>query len=348
MQLTQFLIGPEASIIDAMSRLDKSEEKILYVVNKDNELLGAVTDGDIRRHILKKQSIVGDISQVMYKKVRYLVKDSDESPSDFMKSQELTSIPIVDKNMKVLAIEFLTGNKYYQLNKLNVPVVIMAGGKGTRLHPYTKILPKPLIPIGEKTITEHIMSNFEQFGCNDFTMIVNYKKELIKAFFNDVDSNEKITFVEENVFQGTAGGLRLIRGNIDKTFFMTNCDIIVNENYDDIYRYHKKNKNILTMVCALKREVIPYGVVTTTENGLARKMEEKPQLEFLTNTGLYVIEPQFLEEIEESEFVHITDVIQKCINKELRVGVYPISENDWMDMGQMEQLDIMKKRLGID
>lgn len=348
MQLVHFLIGPEASIMDAMSRLDKIDEKILYVVNADVELLGAITDGDIRRYILKNQSVTGDVTQVMFKQVRYLMKDSEESPTDFMKSQGLTSIPIVDKNLKVLAIEFLTGNKYYQINELNVPVVIMAGGKGTRLHPYTKILPKPLIPIGDKTITEHIMSHFELFGCNDFIMIVNYKKEIIKAFFKDADINGKITFVEESEFQGTAGGLRLIRGKIDKTFFMTNCDILVDENYDDIYRYHKENENILTMVCALKREVIPYGVVTTTENGMARKMEEKPQLEFLTNTGLYVIEPQFLEEIMGEEVVDITDVIQKCIDKGLKVGVYPISENDWLDMGQMEQLDMMKKRLGND
>ena len=161
-------------------------------------------------------------------------------------------------------------------------------------------------------------------------------------------NSRKITFVEERIFQGTAGGLGLLKGKIDKTFFMTNCDILVDEDYGDIYRYHKSNGNILTMVCALKKNTIPYGVVTTTADGLVKKMDEKPQFEFLTNTGLYVIEPQFIDEIEEGEFVHITDVIQKCIDRGLRVGVYPISESEWLDMGQMDQLELMKKKLGID
>ena len=348
MQLSQFLIGPETPIIDAMSSLDKLDEKILYVVSKDNVLLGAVTDRDIRRYILKKQSIQGTIDQVMYKDVRYLEKESNISPNDYMNSQMLTSIPIVDGQKRIVAIEFLQGNKYYQLNEINIPVVIMAGGKGTRLTPYTQILPKPLIPIGEKTITEHIMDHFEQFGCKEFTMIVNYKKELIKAFFGDEEFHNKISFVEEEVFQGTAGGLRLIKGKINTTFFMSNCDILINENYVDIYRYHIKNKNVLTMVCALKREAIPYGVVTTKADGTVAKLEEKPQMEFLTNTGLYVIEPEFLDYIGDAEFIHITDVIQKCINNGVHIGVYPISENDWLDMGQMEQLNIMKAKLGVD
>ena len=348
MQLTQFLIEPDASIMEAMSRLDNSEHKILYVVNRESQLLGAVTDGDVRRYILKNQSIAGNVSQVMYKKVRYLTKDSSVAPSDYMKAQGLQSIPIVDSEKRVVAVEFFAGSKYYKSSKINLPVVIMAGGKGTRLYPYTQILPKPLIPVGDKTITEHIMSHFEPFGCNEFTMIVNYKKELIKAFFSEVENSRKITFVEERIFQGTAGGLGLLKGKIDKTFFMTNCDILVDEDYGDIYRYHKSNGNILTMVCALKKNTIPYGVVTTTADGLVKKMDEKPQFEFLTNTGLYVIEPQFIDEIEEGEFVHITDVIQKCIDRGLRVGVYPISESEWLDMGQMDQLELMKKKLGID
>lgn len=348
MQFEQFLINPSVSIINAMERLEKSREKILYVVNENNILLGAVTDGDIRRHILKVQSLQGEVSQLMYKNVRYLTKDSQETPTEYMHTQGLTSIPIVDKNMKVLAIEFLKGEKYYRFNNLNIPIVIMAGGKGTRLHPYTQILPKPLIPIGEKTITEHIMDNFEKFGCSEFFMVINYKKELIKAFFYDMKMKHNVKFIEENSYQGTAGGLRLIKNKIQQTFFMTNCDILVDENYGDILRYHKSSGNIITMVCALKRETIPYGIISTSEDGRIKEVKEKPQLEFLTNTGLYVVEPQFLEQIGESGFVHITDVIQKCIDKQLRVGVYPISENDWLDMGQMEQLDNMKKRLGIE
>ena len=132
MQLSQFLIEPDASIMEAMSRLDNSDHKILYVVNRESQLLGAVTDGDVRRYILKNQSIAGNVSQVMYKKVRYLTKDSSVAPSDYMKAQELQSIPIVDSEKRVVAVEFFAGSKYYKSSKINLPVVIMAGGNGTR------------------------------------------------------------------------------------------------------------------------------------------------------------------------------------------------------------------------
>ena len=149
----------------------------------------------------------------------------------------------------------------------------------------------------------------------------------------------------EEEFAGTAGGLRLLKYKITSTFFMTNCDILLEEDYAAIHDYHKANKNIITLVCALKKEIIPYGTVITDEDGRIKKLKEKPEFEFLTNTGFYIIEPELLDEIPENTFIHITDVIQKCMDKGLNVGVYPVNENAWMDMGQMEELEKMLKRL---
>lgn len=346
MTLEQFVVDPNTSILDTMTKIDKNTMGIAYVANEEGKLLGAITDGDIRRYILKNQTINGIAATLMNSNLVYLEKKNEHLAAELMRTKRITSIPIVDSNKQLLHIEFENGIKYYDKMTLNIPVVIMAGGKGTRLFPYTQILPKPLIPIGEKTITEHIMSHFSQFGCTDFTMIVNYKKEFIKAFFAEQNQENSVKFIEEKEFLGTAGGLKLLEPYVSGTFFMSNCDILIEENYGEILRYHKENNNIITLVCALKKEIIPYGTVVTDEYGKIEKLTEKPEFEFLTNTGFYVIEPEFLSEIPDNTFIHITDVIQKCIEKGKQVGVYPVNENAWMDMGQIEELEKMRHKIG--
>ena len=144
---------------------------------------------------------------------------------------------------------------------------------------------------------------------------------------------------------GTAGGLKLLQDHIHTTFFMSNCDILINEDYSEILKYHKANKNIITLICALKKNTIPYGTVNVEDTGLIKNLTEKPTYEFLTNTGLYVIEPEFLGQIPPNTFIHITDVIQNCIDKGMKVGAFPVDENAWLDMGQIDELDKMQKRL---
>ncbi len=345
--LDQFLVLPEMTIMDTLTKIDKNTKGIVYVVDSDRILLGAITDGDIRRYILKNQSIKGDARDIMNSSLMYLEKGHASRAVSVMRENKITSIPIVDGEKHLLYIEFANGTKRYEREDLSIPVVIMAGGKGTRLRPYTDILPKPLIPIGDQTITEHIMNHFERFGCSDFTMILNYKKEFIKAYFMEGERKRNLSFLEEKEFLGTAGGLRLLKGKMDSVFFMSNCDILIEENYSEILDYHKKQGSIITLVCALKRQVIPYGTITTNKEGAAVGLTERPEFEFLTNTGLYVIEPEFLDEIPENTFIHITDVIQNCIDKNKKVGVYPINEDAWMDMGQLEELEKMRSRMGL-
>lgn len=345
MQIDKFVVDSQMSMLDVMSRINSNSKGIVYVVDGGQKLIGAITDGDIRRYILKNNTVDGIAMNVMNSKPCYVNENEKKDIEEFIKQMKISSIPIVDKELKIKRIEFADGKRYYGKSDLNIPVVIMAGGKGTRLYPYTQVLPKPLIPIGRKTITEHIMDRFEDFGCTDFTMIINYKKDFIKAFFADDEINHNVMFIEESDFYGTAGGLKLLNGKINSTFFMTNCDILIEENYGAIYEYHKKHNNIITLVCALKKEVIPYGTVISTVEGKLEQLTEKPEFEFLTNTGLYIIEPEFLEEIPNNTFIHITDVIQKCADAGKNVGVYPINESSWMDMGQMEELEKMRKRL---
>lgn len=232
--------------------------------------------------------------------------------------------------------------------KINIHVVIMAGGKGTRLYPYTKILPKPLIPIGDVTITEHIMNKFMEFGCNKFTMIINHKREMIKAYFHENKLPDmSINFIEEERFLGTGGGLSLLRNKMAGTFFFTNCDILLLEDYSAIYDHHKASGNILTMICATKTLSFPYGTVDVSENGSIRSLMEKPSYSFLTNTGFYIIETDFFDYVPDDTFIHITDIIQGCIDKGQKIGVYPVSENQWFDMGNHGDMEKMRDRFQI-
>lgn len=220
------------------------------------------------------------------------------------------------------------------------------GGRlGTRLYPYTKILPKPLIPVGEQPIAELIFSRFRDFGCRHMTMIVNYKRGMIKSYFADLEKDYTVDFIDEDVFMGTGGGLCLLKGRMDSPFFFTNCDTLLDLDYGDLYQYHKAHGNLVTMVCAFKHYVVPYGVVELGEDGGIAAMREKPELNFLTNTGVYVVEPRVVEEMKMGEVIGFPDVIDRYRAAGEKVGIYPINESSWMDMGQMEELEKMRRKL---
>ena len=346
MLISDFTIDSHLSIMEAIEKMNKNSKGIIFVV-EDKKLCGVITDGDIRRYILKNGDLEKNISEIYNRNPRYLLQDNEETAYELMKKNGIRAIPILDKDKRITKIYFIDEEIETQKVKLDIPVVIMAGGKGTRLYPYTQILPKPLIPIGDMTITEHIMGHFEEYGCHKFSMIVNYKKHFIKSYFEDNENKKDVTFIEEKEFLGTGGGLKLIDGKINETFFMTNCDILIEEDYSKILDYHRKNKNIVTRVCAVKNMVIPYGTVEVSPDGRAVELKEKPELSFITNTGFYVLEPEFLECIQNDTFVHITDVIQSCIDAGKNVGVYKISEDCWMDMGQLEELERMKEKLNV-
>lgn len=344
MELERFVLCGNESIFEAMQKIDENGYGIAFIC-ENMKLRGVISDGDIRRYMLKHGDLEASVQTIANFKPKFLLIDSKENSQEYIKRNKITAIPILDRYHKLVRIDLANHVTIYAAKKLNNQVVIMAGGKGTRLYPYTNILPKPLIPIGEKTITEHIIERFERVGCTEFCMIVNYKKNLIKAFFSDNERETNVTFVEEEKFLGTGGGLKLLMGKMKDSFFMTNCDILIEEDYSLIMEYHKEQGNICTMVCVEKKVEIPYGIVELDDKDNVKNLKEKPAYTFLTNTGLYVLEPSFLDEIPNDTFIHITDVIKQCVQKGEKVGVYVISEDSWMDMGQLEELDKMKKRL---
>ncbi|MDD3123654.1 MAG: sugar phosphate nucleotidyltransferase [Candidatus Izemoplasmatales bacterium] len=347
MDVLEFLIDEEATMINAMEQLDKTSTKILFVTKRGN-FVAALTDGDIRRWILKKGNLDAKVKNIANYNPKFLYEVEKNKSKEFMKMNSIEALPIVDDNMNILTVILWTDEEVELKRNLEVPVVIMAGGLGKRLYPYTKILPKPLIPIGEIPIVEHIINRFNRHGSDQFYLVVNHKKNMIKAYFNEIEKAYKVDYVDEDKPLGTGGGLSLLKGKINSTFILSNCDILIEEDYEKIYNYHKKENNLITMVCSLKNIKIPYGVIEISETGEIESMKEKPELSFFTNTGMYIVEPKIIEDLEEDMPIGFPDIIEQYKAKGEKIGIYPISENSWMDMGQIDEMEEMRRRLDAD
>lgn len=348
MDIRKICIKKDISIREAIEKLDNTAKKILLVL--DNEKLEAViTDGDIRRWILKNGNLSSSIENIMNTNPICIEKGEINIASKVMKEKSIEAIPIVDKNNKLIDVIFWNDSfkgKLNHLGKIDSPVVIMAGGKGTRLYPYTKVLPKPLIPIGNTPIIERIMDRFLEYGAEKFYVTVNYKKEMIKAYFDD-EKKYNVSYVEENKPLGTGGSLHLLQDELKDTFFVSNCDILIDANYSDILKYHKKNKNKITVITSLKHYTIPYGVVELDYEGCINSTKEKPEYSFLVNTGMYILEPETLKDIPQDEFFHITDLIEMYLKEGEKVGTYPVTDKAWLDMGEFKEMEKMIEILGV-
>ncbi len=344
--MNEMYIEEDKSILDAMEQIDRNTRKTLFV-HKDGRLLASLTDGDIRRWILKKGDLHAAVRYAANYQPQYLYEAQADLAAATMREYGIGAMPIVDSGHRIKKVVFLDGEEqgHGTLEK-GIPVVIMAGGMGTRLLPYTNILPKPLIPVGDYPIAEHIIRQFYSYGCTQFYMIVNYKRNMIKAYFDELDKPYQLEFVTEEKALGTGGGISLLRGKIDGTFILTNCDILIDEDLTKVYRQHMEAGNLITMVCSLKNFTIPYGVVKVGENGNIESMQEKPKMSFFTNTGCYFVEPEVIESQEEGKAIDFPAIVGRYLDSGRKIGIYPIHEERWLDMGQLDELEKMKARLG--
>ncbi len=325
-----------------MRIVDRNDLKILFVTD-GGKLVGTLTDGDIRRFLFRG----GTLNDSAVKAANHAPKVAKnlQQAVELYNRLYYIAIPIINNAGEITDLYIGDELPRKKPQSLHVPVVINAGGKGTRLDPYTRVLPKPLIPVGDLPIIEHILQQFRQLGCEDFSMIVNYKKELIKTYFRESENQYAISWYDEKMPLGTGGGLSLLKGRLRETFFFTSCDTLLMADYENMLRFHRENGNVITMICAWKNVTIPYGIVEMGKNGLIEQMKEKPELSFLTNTSIYIVEPEVVDEIPDNTPVSFPEIIQQQMDKGRRAAAFPVSESEWLDMGQLSELEKMRERL---
>ncbi len=337
------------SIIEALRTMDERKVKMLLVFEED-KFQSILTIGDIQRAIIKGCAMNEPISSILSKNKKYVTPgESREEVRKKMLSLRAECMPVVDERGDLVDVYFWNDlfkhSEPLHREKINLPVVIMAGGKGTRLKPLTNVIPKPLIPVGDKTILEVIMDQFESIGCHKFYMSVNYKADMMRYYLSLLNHKYDIEFFMEDKPLGTIGSVSLLKGIITTPFFVSNCDSINEQDYRDVYEYHVNNHNDLTIVTMVKSFKIPYGVIETGEDGLMVALSEKPELTYQVNTGVYILNPSCIEEIPEGEFFHITHLMEKIKSHGGRVGCFPVSEHAWKDMGEwpeyLKMIDVL-------
>lgn len=354
-QKKNLTITLEETIKDALIKINNNLQKCLIVIDKNNKLKGTLTDGNIRRGFLLGLSLDSEINKIYTKKNIIFIKDKDFCLADAKKTliknyynTYIGVIPIIDANRKV--IDFFTKdsvfitNKNYNKNK----VIIMAGGKGSRLRPFTNSLPKPLIPIGNKTALERIVDNFKDNGFNHFYFSINYKSKLIKAYIQELkqQKNIKINFIEEKFPLGTAGSLKLLNKSIRNDFFVINCDSLIKVDFLNIINYHKLHNNFITVVVSMKNIEVPYGIFNIKKNGRFSKIIEKPNYKHLVNIGLYVINPKILKLIPKNKKFDFNELIYNAKKNKFKVGLFPIEDDKWIDVGKWSE--IKKISMGVN
>ena len=341
LKLDDIVISESFTVKEAMKSLDKNASNILFVVSENNKLIGTITDGDIRRYILGNQSLENTVDNACNRDCFVTIQsktDLDEIYKE-MQKREINHTPVIsDDGLLIDVISSPSSVKKIKKDHdwLNIPVVIMAGGKGTRMAPFTQVLPKPLIPIGDKTILEKIMDEFAPYGISSYYFTLNYRGEMIKAYFDGLEKKYDVKYVWEKEFNGTASSLGLI-DDIHSDFIVSNCDIIVKADISDVYKFHKDNNALVTVISSMQHQQFPYGVIDFKSGGEVTGLREKPEFTFPINTGVYILSPECFEYIPKDEFFHMTHLIELLIEKKKKVVTYPVNQNSFIDIGQWSE-----------
>lgn len=343
MTYNKLLINYNSTIKEALRIISKEGVRCLIVTDAKKKMLGTLSEGDLRRSILKEFNLNNKIKFLYKKNPKFFFEDEidDKKIKKIFLKDKLDLIPIVDQHKKIVKVIFWNDifNKNFQKKKYNVDVVIMSGGKGKRLLPFTEILPKSLIPIKEKPVISHIIDNFKDQGFGKTKVIVNYKADVLKAYLSQYKKNDKINIFHEKKPLGTAGGLYLLKNKISKFFFVSNCDILTNFSYKDLLDFHINSKNDFTLVASAKNFSIPYGVCVLKKKGSLKRIKEKPNLDFLVSIGLYLMDKKILSLIKKNSFLDMSDLINKLQLKKCKVGVFPIDDSSWTDIGEWNKYE---------
>jgi dTDP-glucose pyrophosphorylase len=347
----ELLVSPDVALLEAMDRLTRGSAKIVFVVDTDDVLVGTLTDGDIRRAILAGHELSGSIRGA-YNPDPACVRQGGYTPRELrqlFQERYVDVVPIVDAAHRV--VDHVTWHEAFEEppdagDIAGVPVVIMAGGMGTRLQPFTHVLPKPLLPIDGKPVIDHIMDRFRAAGATEFCLTLNHKARILRAYLEDAPDPEGVTFVQEASPLGTAGPLRLLAGRFTAPVVVTNCDVLVSIDYRALLDFHAKSRCDLTLVASVRSFRLPYGTCDIAADGTLQGIEEKQELTRLVNTGLYVIDPGLFPGIPADRHYDMNTFIDDLKASGRRVAVFPVSAEAWVDVGQWDEYQQATRLLG--
>ena len=339
----KYTASVDISIRDAVKQMDLNKIET-QIVEHDGRIVGIFTIGDFRRGVLKGLDINSDLSGVINRDYIYLKEHYSEELARkiFVNNELISDLPVLNESGQLLDIirrhDVLTSDELNSNNYIDdVPVVIMAGGKGKRMDPFTRVLPKPLIPLGDDPVIKVIMDNFANYKVSKFYVSVNDKEWMVKAYFHDNQLPYQISYIMENKPLGTAGALKQMLEEDADNIFVSNCDVIINADYASIYNHHIESGLDMTMVGCVRKYTIPYGVFSVSADGGFVSMKEKPEYDYLVNTGLYVINRNILKLIPEDTYYDMNSLIDEAMKKGMKIGVFPVSDASWMDVGQWNE-----------
>jgi len=325
------------TIKDALQIIDKGAMKIAIVLDDEEIVIGTLTDGDIRRGLLKGLTLDSTIENLYFKKPTLAtIDESKEQVIQKAISKKLYQIPIVDDEGKLVEVEDLA--TLLKIGTKRNKVVLMAGGLGTRLRPLTQDTPKPLLKVGNQPILETIINNFVKHGFINITISVNYKADMIKEYFKDGSHlGANIDYIEETKRLGTAGALSLIKERPQEPFFVMNADLLTNVNFSHLLDFHIYEKSISTMCVREYDYQVPYGVIETNGSEIV-SIKEKPVQTFFVNAGIYTLSPQVFEYIPQNEFYDMPTLFNDMIQDNLKSISFPIHEY-WLDIGRISDFE---------
>jgi dTDP-glucose pyrophosphorylase len=334
-KIDKLKLKENTSIKDALKIIDNAAMQIALIVDNDNKLIGTLTDGDIRRGLLKGLDLNSPIKSIINRNpLTAKITDTKEEILQKAFAKKIRQIPIVDENGKLIGIEEI--EELLKPKEKPNKVVLMVGGLGTRLRPLTENTPKPMLKVGNKPILQTIIEKFAQYGYKNFILCVNYKSDIIKDYFKDgSEFGVNIEYVLEKKRMGTAGALSLLKKRPKEDFFVMNGDILTNVNFEHLHNYHLKNNAVATMCIREYEYQVPFGVVNLEGNRIVF-IEEKPTHKFFVSAGIYMLNPETLDYIPKNEYFDMPQLFYKIIKENKKVISFPIREY-WLDIGRMDE-----------
>lgn len=331
----QYLIHQNESLLDALRKINSigSGPLVLFAIDDDGHMVGTLTDGDSRRALISGASVADPISRVMNKSFKSLTigVDYDVLHLKEQKRMKMHLVPILDREHHIIDIVDL--ERY--ITRLPIDAVLMAGGKGERLRPLTEKTPKPLLPVGGKSIIDHNVDRLISYGVENISITVNYLKEQLEEHYKEPRNGIEVKTIREPKYLGTIGSIKFVKEFHNDTILVMNSDLFTNINYEDFYLHFKEHDADMSVAAVPYTVSVPYGIFDLDGRSI-KGLVEKPTYNYFANAGIYMLKKSALDEIPDDTFFNATDLIEKLISQRKNVIRFPLN-GTWIDIGNPQE-----------